>query len=451
MSPIFFVVTLVLIAGQFSVPQRLAFAPLIVAASLFPDLVVIDVGVAFTLTKLLILFGLIRAACSGMLTWSSRNSLDVLFAAWACWTLLSALGHEPTDHNPFTVRASMAYDVFGAYLYARAYIPDRDSVLRLSRLLALCMIFLASMVTFEKTTTLNIPWTISTGSSAYAESRDGRIRAGGPFRHPILAGTVGATSVALLLPLWRRNRGLVAAGISACLAIVFCSASSGPVMTLFFAVAAVALWPWRRRMRLIKAALILTFVLLAFTMKAPIWYLIGRIDIVGGSTGWHRAELITQAFKHLDRWWLFGTDYTRDWMAYGIGWSANMVDITNHYLQMGVKGGLLLMLLFIAILVTSFKSLGYRMADLRSARDPGEFMLWCFGAALFAHCMTFLSVSYFDQSNVFLYFTIGVVPALCLSSIQLSDSGSAEIEGETIGDGQDLANVLPRDLPTCSF
>jgi hypothetical protein len=42
-----------------------------------------------------------------------------------------------------------------------------------------------------------------------------------------------------------------------------------------------------------------------------------------------------------------------------------------------------------------------------SPRD--QFMLWALGSALFAHVVTFFSVSYFDQSFVFLYVTLAAI------------------------------------------
>lgn len=157
--------------------------------------------------------------------------------------------------------------------------------------------------------------------------------------------------------------------------------------------------------------------LLHLAMQAPVWYLMARIDLAGGSTGWHRAELITAALNHLGEWWMTGTDYTRHWIAYGIDWSAYHTDITNHYIAMGVTGGLPLMLLFIGIMLKGFQMLGRRMRQLRQARDPLEFTLWSVGASLFAHCFTFLSISYFDQSTVPHMLVIGALPGLCLNRI----------------------------------
>ena len=166
-------------------------------------------------------------------------------------------------------------------------------------------------------------------------------------------------------------------------------------------------------------------------MKVPVWYLLARMDIVGGSTGWHRAELITASLKHLNEWWLAGTDYTVHWMPTGVSWSPNNTDITNHYLAMGVVGGLPLMLTFIAILVKCFQSLGRRMAELREADDPSEWVLWLVGGTLFAHSLTFLSVSYFDQTYVLPWLVIGMVPGLCSASTPAADESTPD-EDESV-------------------
>jgi hypothetical protein len=399
--------------AQFALPRRLAFAPLPFAALTLPDLVVFDVGVSFTITKTLILASLIRAARDKTFVWSFKNKLDAVFMAWACWMVLSGFGHSPKDHNPVTVRCSVAYDMFGAYLYARAYLGTYEKVLLFCRFVVLCMIPLAVMMTYERMTTFNIPWSVMTGDAAHALSREGRVRANGPFRHPILAGTVGASFCILLTFLIKKNlkRALIV-GLP-CGVVVFCSASSGPIMTLATGVGALALWKWRQNLKTIRTLAICSIVGLHFVMESPVWYLIARIDLAGGSTGWHRAELITKAIKHFDRWWLIGTDYTRDWIAYGIAWSDDMVDITNLYIQMGVRGGLLLMLLFIGIILRSFQTLGRRMAISRETKDQREFALWCIGASLFAHCVNFLTVTYFDQALILFCITIGLIPGAC--------------------------------------
>jgi hypothetical protein len=146
-------------------------------------------------------------------------------------------------------------------------------------------------------------------------------------------------------------------------------------------------------------------------MKAPIYYLIARFTVVGGSTGWYRSRLIESAFEHLSEWWLAGTDYTRHWMPNAVDWSPNHTDITNYYLSMGVVGGLPLVLLLIAIIVKTFSLIGRKLRDpALSTKDA--FVLWALGSAMFAHMATSFSVGYFDQSFVFFYLPSAVAASV---------------------------------------
>jgi hypothetical protein len=148
-------------------------------------------------------------------------------------------------------------------------------------------------------------------------------------------------------------------------------------------------------------------------MNAPAYYILSYIDLTGSSTSWHRAALIDAAITHWSEWWLAGTEYTRHWLPYGVPWSRNHIDITNYYLRMGIDGGLPLMLAFIWVLVKGFSIVGRTLRELEAAPTPSAscsaFLIWALGASLFAHVATFISVSYFDQSVVFLYLTLAAI------------------------------------------
>ena len=146
--------------------------------------------------------------------------------------------------------------------------------------------------------------------------------------------------------------------------------------------------------------------------------------MTGSSTGWHRARLIEMSLAHLDEWWLAGTDYTRHWMPSGVSWNPKHTDITNHYLQMGVMGGLPLMFLFIGLLATGFVYVGRRVR-LRKMRRKDRFMMWALGSALFAHATTFISVSYFDQSVLFIYLTLAAIGSACHEPLRAAVRKSA--------------------------
>lgn len=413
MKPLYILITLGLVTAQFALPRRLAFLPLLIAICHLPNQPFIGLGIYdFTIARLLLAAGIVRAVGSGLLGGSLRSRMDLPMVLWAVIVLLSTIAHEASaDVNPLSLRLGMVYDVVGAYLYTRAYLSEPDSFTPFLKCLAVALAFLAAFMLVEARTCRNLYSVV--GGVDFPAIRDGRVRAQGPFGHAILAGTVGAASFPLLMALWRSNRRWAIFGGLASLVICWSSASSGPLMTAMAGVAALGLWRWRTELPLIRWAFLFAIVGLAMVMEAPVWYLLARIDLTGGSTGWHRAELITGALRYIDEWWLAGTDYTRHWMPTGVSWSGNHTDITNHYLKMGVVGGLPLMISFILILVRAFQMLGRRMAELRSSGDAYEFVLWCFGAALFAHTATFISVSYFDQTIILFFMVVGLVPGLC--------------------------------------
>jgi hypothetical protein len=157
-------------------------------------------------------------------------------------------------------------------------------------------------------------------------------------------------------------------------------------------------------MRLIRRSALGLILVLAVVMKAPVWYLLARLSIVTGGGGWHRAWLIDQAVAHFDEWWLFGTTYTAHWGPAGevtVG-DPNMMDITNHFIAEGVKGGVLKLGLFIAIIISCFRGIGRRLRT-EGPNSPVGFFVWSLGVSLFAHCLSFISATYFDQTILIWY------------------------------------------------
>jgi hypothetical protein len=413
-------VAIILLIAQFALPWRYAFVPLLIATCHVGST---QIAPGLTVVRLLIIAGLFRACMSRNCAWFPIQPLDRLIIVWAGWAVLSSFWHEAKEnYTPLTVHGSFAVDYAGTYFFARSYLQSRDDLIRFSKCLMIVLIPLALCLLVEKLTARNI-YSALAAPHENAWIREGRVRAAGPFGNAILAGTVGGVCLPFAILLRRFSPRHAIAGVVACVVIVLCSASSGPLMTFLAASAGLMLWRWRHHLGRIRLVVVLGILGLALVMNAPVWYIVARIDLAGGSTSWHRAEVIHQAVQHFGEWWLVGTDYTRHWMAYGIQWSKDHIDITNHYIFMGVRGGLLLMALFIAILVKSFQLLGRKMKAMRAQGDRDEFFLWCCGASLFSHAITFLGVSYFDQSFVLLCLIIGAVPALSAAGLRVHRSG----------------------------
>ena len=380
----------------------------------------------FPVVRLLVAVGVVRVLLRGELKALGLNGLDAMLLAWAAWAVASSLFYDDVP-QVLVNRLGMTYNALGMYFLLRCFCQSLDDVVRVCRLTSILLLPVSLAMLWELQSGYNL-FSAFGGVHEFSEVRNGTVRAQGPFAHSILAGTVGAVCLPLMVGLWRGHRDSSSAGGLACLTMIGASGSSGPIMSGILAIGALCLWPWRGHMKLLRWVAVLSYVALDVVMRAPAYYLLARIDLTGGSTSWHRAALIEAALNHLSEWWFVGTNYTRHWLPYGVPWSQDHADITNHYIWMGIAGGLPLMLLFIAVLAKGFALVG-RWLQAMEEDDTGNadrFKVWALGASLFSHAVTFVSVTYFDQSVVFLYLTLAVIGSLAasnsVSSVELTAS-----------------------------
>lgn len=421
-----------------SVPRRWAPLPLMAGACYMTLGQGIEIGpFNFTLVRLLLLVGLVRVLTRGERPAGGLLGMDKLMLAWAAWALFCPVfRQDPLDTLIFHLGRSYTY--LGLYFLLRCFCQEWEDVLGLVKMTALMLVPVALEMLSEQFTSHNL-FSALGGVDADPAVRNGRLRSQGPFGHAILAGTVGAVCAPLMIGLWRFDRRIAALGLGACLLMVVSSASSGPLMSVIFGAFALFLWRWRHLTKQMRIAAVLGYILLDIVMKAPAYYLIARIDVTGSSSSYHRAAIIGAGIEYFNEWWLAGTDYTRHWMAYGVSWSPDHADITNHYLAQGVMGGLMLMMLFIAIVGCGFRYVGQALRDNEDASWNDRFLMWSLGCALFAHATTCISVAYFDQSIFFLYMTLALTATLQTGAP--ATEGQEDEELDTIDGGQD-ASVL---------
>jgi hypothetical protein len=389
------------------VPRRWAPLPLLVGTCYIPSYLSLELGLFhFTAIRMLIAIGVVRMIALHEFPVGRMNGLDRAMLVWGIWLLISGAFHEPPS-SALVFRLGLLYDTFGIYALVRGYCRSVDDVLSMCRMTAIVLVPLAAAMLYEKLAVQNLFFILGGGEIPLI--REGKVRANGPFAHAILAGTVGAICLPLMIGLWRTQRKRAVVGTIACLAIVYASASSGPILSAVAGIFALCLWHYRARIRTFQWLAVAVYIVLDLIMKDPAYFLIARVDLAGGSTSWYRARLIQSAFERLPEWWLTGTDFTHDWMQAFLAGSPNHTDITSHYIQMGVWGGLPLMFLFIAVLMKGFS--GVTQAGRQQSKQPSgsAFLLWTLGSSLFALAITGLSVSYFDQSFVFLYLVLGAI------------------------------------------
>jgi hypothetical protein len=395
----------------FLLPRRLALLPLLAGACYMTLGQGLVLGrFHFPVIRLLLAVAFLRALLRRERLEGGINSLDWLMVVWATWALFSSFFYSDA-YETLVGHLGLVYNTCGIYFIVRLFCQSIEDLEVILKTTAILLGPVALFMFYEMITGYNA-FSSFGGVPEISAIREGKIRAQGPFLHPILAGTVGAVCLPLMIGLWRKHQKTALVGLLACMTMVISCASSGPILSVLSGIAALFMWRYRDRMRFIRWLGIFVYIGLDLVMKAPAYYLIARIDPVGGSTGYHRARLIESAFEHLSEWWLAGTNYTRHWMVTGVSWSPDHTDITNHYIQLGVIGGLPLMILFIAVLVKGFFYIGEAVQNARKHNPDAEFFIWALGASLFAHAAACVAVSYFDQSFIFLYVNLAVIASL---------------------------------------
>jgi hypothetical protein len=390
-------------------PRRYAIAPVIVICCYMTmGQSIVVAGCHFTMIRVLVVFGWARVLLRGEFQNIELNLLDRMIF-W--WTAISFVAYVGLWHSGDAViyKLGATYNIIGCYLLFRMLLRSLDDVVQVFRMMAVLIVPLAVFMLLEKSTGRNL-FAMFGGVSEITAVRDGVLRCQGPFSHPILAGTFGATVLPLLACLWldgRLGKLMATGGVISSLVITITSGSSGPVLALMAAVLALGLWRTRTHMYLLRRGTAIGIIFLQIVMKAPVWFLLARVDVFSGSTGFHRAMLIDSAFHNLGDWWLAGTRSTASWADEDQG----MFDVTNQYLQVGAEGGIFSMLLFIWIIVSAFRLVGSTWRAMADIGEPvaSQFFVWGLGAALFAHVVSYISVSYFDQNFVNWYLLLAMI------------------------------------------
>jgi hypothetical protein len=174
-------------------------------------------------------------------------------------------------------------------------------------------------------------------------------------------------------------------------------------------------------MRLLRWGLVFALIGTHLSMKAPVWALINHIDLTGSSSGAHRYYLVDNFIRHFSDWWLLGFKYYDTW-----GW--DMWDLSDQYVAVGLRGGLVTFILFIWVLSRSFSVLG--IARKRAAGNrTQEWLCWCLGCSLLAHVVGWFGCSYMAQMQMALF------PLLAMISVATFEARRPRVARvETVGD-----------------
>jgi len=399
-----------------ALPRQKAITPFLLAFFTVPLGQVVLVGnLHFPMLRILILVALARCLTSGKSSFERKftGGFTPIDCTVLCWTVsgLVIVSLQWMELQAFVKFAGDFVDTLGGYLAVRFLIPDRETIGRTVKVLAVICLIHAACMTNEHITRINAFGYLG-GTSLNTEVRDGRVRAGGVLG-TIQSGTFGGVLLPLFVWLWtdRKCRMIAALGTVGAATMVITSGSSTSIMALGAGVVGLGFWALRKRMRLLRRGMVLMLTGLHLLMNGPVWWLIARVDVTGGSSSYHRYLLIDTLIRHFADWWLLGTRENGTW-----GWE--MWDTCNQFVDVAVKGGLLTLGIYIVILKRSFGAIGNARKKVDGDRKQ-EWFLWCLGATLFANVVAQFGINYMIQLQLLLF------PLLACISVATLEAGQS--------------------------
>ncbi len=408
LNPIVLVAMLIAIILILVLPRKYAIVPVLLIAFLVPTgQSVYAVGVHWLVIRIIVLVGLLRFVVIRVTAKRSpfAGGLNKIDKAFLICVVAQAIAIPLLYMNSQALinQIGILIDCLGGYSLLRALIRDDNDVYRTLKCLALLTVILGVCMVREQITVQNVFGQIGLGRTV-PEIREGKIRSQGVFQHSLTAGTFGATLLPLFFLLWKNGKAKVmaAAGVFGCTVMTICSNSSTPLLAYVAGVLGVFLWPIRKKMKALRWGIVIGLLALQMVMKAPFWFIIAHIDLTGGSSGYHRAELVDQFLRHISDWWLMGTTNAGTW-----GW--DMWDQQNQYVNVGESGGSVALIFFIAMISRSYVRIGNARKLHQGMRR--EWLFWFIGCALFANLTAFFGVNYFDQSKISWFALLAMISA----------------------------------------
>jgi hypothetical protein len=396
-------------------PRKYSFVPLLLGTFMIPlGQVVVLAGIHFTVVRILIISGLVRRLMAPKAE-EFKGGFNAIDRYTVFWTLAAFVVFclQWMEIPAMIATLGDLLDRLGGFLALRFMIQDKGDLKRAIRVFAVICLVMSMFMLNEQITGRNV-FGLLGGISLYPQIRNGHLRSQGAFGSYIDAGVFGGLLVPLFIWLWtsdRRSRHMAAVGIvGATLMCVTCHTSTAP-LACFAGLFGLCLWPLRESMRNIRLGLVATLIGLQLVMKAPVWALIDRIDLTGSSSSYHRYYLVNNCIIHFWNWWLLGTKTYDTW-----GW--DMWDLSDQYVACAVTGGLITLVLFIAILSRSFGGIGTARKLVRGKKD--EWLLWCLGSTVFAMVACFFGCSFMAQMQIELFAFLAMISVAIREARQLA-------------------------------
>jgi hypothetical protein len=386
-------------------PREKAVVPFILAFFTIPSGQILVVGgVHFTAHQILILAVIARMVAFRESSPEGKfaggfNPVDWAVVLWSLSELIMSI-LQWTEMQALIKSLGDLVLTLGGYVAARFLLPNRESVRRTVSVFAVICVIQGVCMASEQFTAQNVFGTFGANSPVI---REGHIRSEGAMG-TLYGGTYAGVVIPLFLWLWKeKSRAVACLGFVGATSMVFASHASTSWMAYGASLLGLGFWPLRKQMRLIRWGLVAVLVGLHLTMNGPVWSLIEKIDLTGGSSSYHRYMLVDNCIRHFGDWWLIGYKYYGDW-------GFDMWDLCNQFVVSALTGGLAALVAFIAIFGRSFRAIG--MARKHVESDCGqEWLFWGLGSSLFAIVIASFGINYMVYLTMWFFLLLACISA----------------------------------------
>jgi hypothetical protein len=401
LHPLVAVWMLIAIVLILTLPRNKAIAPFLLAFYTIPVAQVVLLGpLHFPVLRILILATFARTATQGGPTSNHRfpggfNRLDKVVVLWIVSAFV-VVSLQWMDAQALVKFVGDLLDSLGGYLAVRYLIPDRTTVRRAIKVLALICVIQGICMMSEQSTHQNVFAFLGENQPAV---RDGHVRSEGVMG-TLFGGAFAGVSIPLFVWLWTEKgcKKEATAGLIGATAMVMATHASTAWMGYGASLLGLSFWPLRKQMRFVRYGIVATLVGLHLVMHGPVWSLIEKIDLTGGSSSYHRYMLVDNCIRHFNDWWLFG------YRNYG-SWGYDMWDLCNQFVVAALTGGLITLVLFTMIYSRCFGSIGKTVKEIKGNQGRA-WLLWCLGADLFANVVASFGINYMIQLQIMLFVLI---------------------------------------------
>lgn len=385
-----------------------AVLPLLIMAVFVPSAQrIVFGGMDFTLLRITVLAGLARIVLRREAIHFQITALDKALMLWGGAAVITYTLQQRSIMG-LANRVGYMIDTLGVYFFIRCVVRGPEDVVRVFRRLVLIAVPVLVLFVVERTTGRNF-FSVLGGVPEITRIREGRLRVQGAFAHPILAGSFWAAVMPVVVYRWwipeeRRVPIVLATGMLG--ALIWLSASSTPVLGALVGVLMLPAIRYRHAIKWVPLAAVTMYIGLDMAMNAPVWHLVSRIDVSGGSTGWHRFFLIDQTIRNFREWAIVGTPSITHW---GV-WAD---DVTNQYVLEAIRGGLPTLVAYIGVIVVAVTT-AKKVTDqyVEVGDDSTARLAWALGAMVVVHAVNFIAVSYFGEIIALQYIGLAMIGVL---------------------------------------